>query len=514
MEIHTMASSILLAGRWEPSSEDHDVFSASDPLTGQDLKDTFPVSTWKDLERMADAAAGATRALRQVEPERIGRFLERLADLFEGEGDSITQLATRETALPLETRLRGIELPRTTGQLRAAARAARDQSSSSWRQPRIDAEANIRSVLEPLDGAVLVLGPNNFPLAFNAVSGGDFAAAIAAGNAVIAKAHPAHPGTSALLADCALRAIQETGMPEATLQCFFDAGHEDIARLIEHPSIAAVAFTGSERAGLAIKSVVDRVGKICSLEMSSLNPVVVFPELSDEDLDGFADQWSGSILMGSGQFCTKPGIAFVIGDDAQARRITDRMTARLSSSEDPVLLASGLVDALEAGLRLQQDAGAELICGGVRSDSAGFRFAPTLLYTNGTSFLEMPVSFQRELFGPAGLLVSCEDLDQLLLVLGALQGQLTCCLWTGSRPAEPAVYTEVMGHLRPLCGRLLENKMPTGVAVVDAMVHGGPFPATSHPGFTAVGLPESIRRFSARRCYDGMPESSLPTILR
>ena len=509
-----MISSILLAGRWESPSGSHDVFSASDPLTGRPLEETYPVSDWKQLERMADAAADATRALRRIEPDRVARFLERLADLLEAEGDSITELATRETALPLEPRLRGIELPRTTGQLRAAAAAARDESAAGWRQPRIDAETNIRSVLEPLDGAVLVLGPNNFPLAFNAVSGGDFAAAIAAGNAVIAKAHPAHPGTTALIADCGLRAIQETGMPEATLQCFFEARHEDIARLIEHPAMAAVAFTGSERAGLAIKSVVDRVGKICSLEMSSLNPVVVFPDLSEEDLDGFADQWSGSILMGSGQFCTKPGIAFVIGDDVQARRITDRMADRLSASEDPVLLASGLLDALEAGLRVQQDAGAELICGGVRSDSPGFRFAPTLLHTNGTSFLEMPVSFQRELFGPAGLLVSCEDLDQLLRALGALQGQLTCCLWTGSRSAEPSLYTEVLDQLRPLCGRLLENKMPTGVAVVDAMVHGGPFPATSHPGFTAVGLPESIRRFTARRCYDGMPESSLPAILR
>ena len=509
-----MTRSILLAGRWECPSESQGTFSAHDPLTGAALADSFPVSGWDTLDRMAEAAVDATRELRRVEPERIGRFLDRMADLIESEAETITELAARETALPLETRLQGIELPRTTGQLRAAARAARDVSQASWRQPRIETEMNIRSVLEPLAGAVLVIGPNNFPLAFNAVSGGDFAAAIAAGNAVIAKGHPAHPGTTALLADCALRALQETGLPEATLQCFFDAEHGDIARLIEHPAIAAVAFTGSERAGLAIKSVVDRVGKTCSLEMSSLNPVVVFPGLSDEDLDDFADQWSGSILMGSGQFCTKPGIAFVIGDDAEARRLTERIASRFAESAPPVLLASGLLDSLEAGLRVQQDAGAELICGGARGAAPGFRFEPTLLHTNGSSFLEMPVSFQRELFGPAALLVSCEDLDQLLRALGALTGQLTCCMWTGSTPAEPAVHAAVMEQLRPLCGRLLENKMPTGVAVVDAMVHGGPFPATSHPGFTAVGLPESIRRFAARRCYDGMPESALPAILR
>ena len=298
------------------------------------------------------------------------------------------------------------------------------------------------------------------------------------------------------------------------VQCFFDAAHEDIHRLVEHPAISSVAFTGSEHAGLSIKEVADRSGTLCSLEMSSLNPVVVFPGLDDSELDGFIEQWSGSILMGSGQFCTKPGVAFVVGDESLGRRINEGMTARFAAVEDPVLLATNLLDSLDSGVRIQQDAGAELVCGGMRSTADGFRYLPTLLFTNGQSFLEMSTSFQRELFGPAALLVLCRDEAQLQQALSTLNGQLTCCMWTGSGSVDPALHARIMDRLRPLCGRLLENKMPTGVAVVDAMVHGGPYPATSHPGFTAVGLPESIRRFAARRCYDGMPESALPSILR
>ncbi|MEE2681508.1 MAG: aldehyde dehydrogenase family protein [Planctomycetota bacterium] len=509
-----MTEPLRVDGRWESSESGHRSFQSCDPCTGVHHPELFPVSSWRDLERMAEAASVAARELRTVDPLRIGRFLEHFADLIERDAERITTTAASETGLPAETRLLGIELPRTTAQLRAAAEAARDCTQASWRQPRIDEASNIRSILEPLGGAVLVIGPNNFPLAFNAISGGDFAAAIAAGNPVISKGHPAHPMTTLLLARCAVEALEESGLPAATVQCFFDADHEDIHRLIEHPAVSSVAFTGSERAGLSIKTIADRSGTLCSLEMSSLNPVVVFPDLGDDEIESFIEQWSGSILMGSGQFCTKPGVAFVIGDEELGRRITEGMTRRLSSIDPPVMLAESLLDALDAGIRIQQEAGAELICGGSRSPADGFRYSPTLLLTNGQSFLEMPVSYQRELFGPAALLVLCNDSAQLERVLGTLSGQLTCCMWTGADSVDERLRASITDRLRPLCGRLLENKMPTGVAVVDAMVHGGPYPATSHPGFTAVGLPESLRRFAARRCYDGLRESALPSMLR
>ena len=505
-------SPILLAGDWISSDSKGPVFQAFSPENGETLPQRFPVSGWTDLEAMATASIEATRALATIDPERIGRFLERFAECIEADADRLTKTASLETGLPQPTRLAAVELPRTTDQLRQAARAARDVSSTSWRRPLIDHEANIRSCLEPLGGAVLVMGPCNFPLAFNGISGGDFAAAIAAGNAVIVKAHPAHPETTRCLAESARIALEDTGMPPATVQCFFHAEHEDIARLIEHHAIAAVGFTGGEQAGRSIKSVADRSGTIVSLEMSSLKPVVLLPGADEDGLEAFSEAWSGSILLGSGQFCTKPGICFVI-DESVAQGLADRTVTHLAGTDSSLLLTSAIVDGLESGVRLQQDAGAILLTGGLPVDEAGWRFQPTLLMTNGTGFLEMPDSMQHELFGPAALIVACEDRAELLACLRSLGGQLTGCLWGDEQAMRGDVALDVRAALRPKCGRLLENKMPTGVAVVSSMVHGGPFPATSHPGFTAVGMPGALQRFAALRCYDGVDESRLPAIL-
>ena len=503
---------ILMAGNWTSCGADDPTFQSFNPISGDALPERFPITAWPDLESMATASIDASRALAHVDPERIGRFLERLAECIEADADRLTQTASLETGLSQPTRLASVELPRTTDQLRQAARAARDVSPSGWRRPVIDHQTNIRSCFEPLGGAVLVMGPCNFPLAFNGISGGDFAAAIAAGNPVIVKAHPAHPETTRCLAEAVVTALEDTGMPPATVQLFYHAEHEDIARLIEHHAIAAVGFTGGEQAGRAIKSVADHAGKIVSLEMSSLNPVVLLPGCDESGLESFAEAWSGSILLGSGQFCTKPGLCFLI-DESVARNLADRTVAHLSGTESCLLLTSQIVDGLESGVRMQQDAGAILLTGGLPVEDAGWRFQPTLLMTNGPSFLEMPDSMQRELFGPAALIVACENKAELLACLRSLGGQLTGCLWGDEDAHGGEVAREVRSTLRSKCGRLLENKMPTGVAVVPSMVHGGPFPATSHPGFTAVGMPGALQRFAALRCYDGVEESRLPAIL-
>jgi NADP-dependent aldehyde dehydrogenase len=461
---------------------------------------------------MAEAAEVAARELVEIEPERIARFLDHYADLIEANSQQICETASSETALPADTRLAGIELPRTTGQLRQAANAARDISPSGWSMPCVDVDSNIRSRFEPLGGAVLVIGPNNFPLAFNAISGGDFAAAIAAGNPVIAKGNPAHPETTRLLANAARTAVQEVGLPAGMVQCFFHAPPEDIARLIAHPALSSVAFTGGKTAGLAIKAAADLVGKTAYLEMSSLNPVVLMPDAAAAGLGEFAEQWAGSIRLGSGQFCTKPGLCFIVGEDT-AEALGDAVARNFNVAGDAVLLTSGLVDELDQGVRVQQDSGAILVAGGVRPEEPGFRYPPTLLLSNGSTFLEMPDSMQRELFGPAAMVVACRDEDQLCSALRSLGGQLTACIWTTGDSGCEGLFERVRSILRPICGRLLENKMPTGVAVVESMVHGGPFPATSHPGFTSVGIPASMRRFAALRCYDGVPSSHLPAPL-
>ena len=204
-------------------------------------------------------------------------------------------------------RLADVELPRTTNQLRQAAAAARE---GSWAMPTIDTKTSVRSCLAAL-GPVVVFGPNNFPLAFNGVSGGDFAAAIAAGNPVIAKAHPSHPGTCQLLAEAALAAAEQTEMPSGTVQMVYKMSRDVGCRMAADPRVAAIGYTGSRAGGLALKEVCDRQGKPAYLELSSINPVVVLPGALGERGDQLAEEYAGSCLLAAGQFCTSPGFALL-----------------------------------------------------------------------------------------------------------------------------------------------------------------------------------------------------------
>ena len=264
---------ILLDGRWQPASEPIDQFRAINPATAAVIEDrSYPVSGWSDLAALLQAGRRAAATMATLSSERIADFLDTYATCLEQRAGALVEAAHIETGLPRKPRLAQVELPRTTGQLRQAAAAVRE---GSWRRATIDSAANIRSWLAPLGGPVVVIGPNNFPFAFNGVAGGDMAAAIAAGNPVIAKAHPGHPHTSMLLAEAALEAIQATQMPPATVQMFFHTSPELGLRLVSDPDTAAVAFTGSRAAGLALKAAADQAGRPIYLELSSLNPIFV-----------------------------------------------------------------------------------------------------------------------------------------------------------------------------------------------------------------------------------------------
>ena len=250
---------ILVDGQWVAARQPTGSFHAFAP--GQRLELTehaYPISGWDDLEAMLAAGKRAAAQMAKLSGHQIAAFLEAYADAIEARAESLIQTAHRETGLPVEPRLRNAELPRTTGQLRQGAKAARE---GSWARPTIDTANNLRSIHGPLGGPVLVFGPNNFPFAFNGVAGGDFVAALAAGNPVIAKAHPAHPQTSLLLAQAAHEAAQATGLPAAAVQMFYRTGSELGLRLVADLRTAAVAFTGSRSAGMAIKAAADAAGK-------------------------------------------------------------------------------------------------------------------------------------------------------------------------------------------------------------------------------------------------------------
>ena len=501
---------ILLAGEWVDGPTESPTFQPFNPSTGQPIERDFPITPLAQLEQMAMAGASAAEDMEEVDPDRIGDFLDVYADILEANRDDICAAAHEETGLPLDTRLKAIEFNRMTNQLRQAAVAARDVSATSWRQPLIDEDTNIRSGMGPLGGAVFIIGPNNFPLAFNAISGGDFAAAIAAGNPVIAKGHPLHPETSRRLADCALNALGKVGLPPATVQFFHHCSPEDGKALLEHPAVSALAFTGSKASGLALKAVADAKGKPACLELSSVNPVFFLPGSIAERGEDIAGEWAGSITLGGGQFCTSPGIGFAIGADAA--RLAEGVGNQFADSQEHVLFSDSLVTELNQGIELMQQAGAELLCGGRASDAPGFRWPATLLRVDGDTFERNYEVLSAERFGPAALLVELADLEQGLRIAARLEGQLTATIYAGGGDDE--AFDALAGPLRVRCGRFLQNKMPTGVAVVDSMVHGGPYPATGHPGFTAVGLPTSVVRFAMRRCWDGMSSDRLPAWLR
>src|SRR6187551_1242896 len=296
---------VLIAGEWRQAANPAGSFAAIDPSTGKTLPEAFPVSGTEDVAAAFRAAADAVVALRAVPVENIARFLEDYAARIEAAADALVERAARETGLPAAPRLSKVELPRTTGQLRQGAAAARDRS---WTLATIDTKANLRSYYGPMGGPVIVFGPNNFPFAFNSVAGGDFVAAIAAGNPVIGKANTGHPGTSKLLAELALAAARAAGLPAGMVQLVYRTPPDVGYVLVSDPHVAATGFTGSKNAGLKLKEAADRAGKPIYLEMSSTNPVFILPRALDERGAAIAKELFDSCAMGAGQFCTRPGI--------------------------------------------------------------------------------------------------------------------------------------------------------------------------------------------------------------
>ncbi len=499
---------VLIAGQWR-TAKFNSTFRAENPATGEKLPDEFPVSVWADCDDALAAAAGAAIILRTTTPEQIAKFLTRFAERIEARKTELVEIAHAETGLPKAPRLAGVELPRTTGQLRQAAAAAIE---GSWALPTIDTKLNIRSLLAPL-GPVWVFGPNNFPFAFNSVAGGDFAAAIAAGNPVIAKANTSHPGTSRLLAEEAFAAVTETGVPPATVQLIYRTNHADGERLAADPRIGALAYTGSRSAGLKLKAAADQAGKPIYLELSSVNPVLILPGALAERGAKLAEEFTGSCLTGTGQFCTSPSLIVLFAGAA-----TDQFIAaakqKLEATSPTPLLSAGVQRSLDESVKTLCAAGAELVCGGSPLPAPGFRFANTLLLVSGKKFLASPEQLQTEAFGNASLVVVARDENEVRKIIEHLEGNLTGCVYSDTRGSDDARYGQLAPILRSRVGRLLNDKMPTGVAVSSAMNHGGPFPATGHPGFTAVGIPASLRRFAALHCYDNVRPQRLPAALQ
>ena len=499
---------IFVAGEWVDAASTGE-FTAENPSTGEQLPEAFPISSWRDCDRALDAAAVAARILRGVSADTLAAFLESYAAAIEADVETIVRTAHMETGLAIKPRLADVEIPRTTTQLRQAAAAARE---GSWQAAVLDTRANVRSHFAPI-GPIVVFGPNNFPFAFNGVSGGDFAAAIAAGCPVLAKAHPLHPATSRLLASCAHRALAASGLPPGTAQMLYNVSNEDGLRLVGDRRIGASSFTGSRSGGLRLKAAADAAGKPMYLEMSSLNPVVLLPGAVAERSEHLITELVDSCLAAAGQFCTSPNLILAVAGGA-TEELASKLAEALRARPSAPLLSRGGVEGLDAGVQSLVSAGAEVVTGAAVVTGEGFCYQNTLLRVSGEGFLAEAEALQREAFGNATTIVVARNLPELIEVIERLEGNLTGSIYSGTTGADDAIYAGVAEALRPRVGRLLNDKMPTGVALSPAMNHGGPFPSTAHPGFTSVGIPRAIQRFGALQCYDNVRDDRLPPALR
>lgn len=501
---------VLIGGQWRAADAPTGSFRAEDPTRAEAIGPAFPISGADDVEAALDAAASIAGELAAVPPERIADFLERYAAAIDADADTLVTLAAAETALPAEPRLRSVELPRASGQLRQAARAVREHS---WTDPVIDTTSGLRAHRAPLGKPVLVFGPNNFPFAFNAIAGSDFASAIAARNPVIAKAHPSHPATSRRLAELAHEAVLASGLPPASVQMLYHFDNAIGAALASDARIGAIGFTGSRAGGLALKTAADSAGVPIYAEMSSVNPVFLLPGALAEDADALASAFFTSCTMGSGQFCTNPGIV-IVPKDAAGDAFVASATRQFADASPRVLFSRGVQDSLIRAVKAVTSAGATVLAGGATGDEAGYRFQPTLLSVDGNAFLNNAGALQTEAFGPVSLLVRVDGADDFARVAKAFEGNLTGTMYRAADGSDDVLWQAIARHLRARVGRLIANRMPTGVAVSPAMNHGGPFPSTSNAGFTAVGMPSAIHRFTALHSYDNVPDALLPADLR
>lgn len=489
------------------------IFRGVNPATGELLEPTFPSAQAEDVERAVTLAVAAAPVWAQLAGAERERFLRTIAANLEAKIDDLVQRAALETALP-EERLRG-EIGRTCTQLRLYGAAA---GRGDWLDARIETaqpdrapwpRPDHRSMLRPL-GPVVVFGASNFPFAYS-VAGGDTASAFAAGCPVIVKAHPAHPGTSELVGRLILHAVRACGLPEGSFSLLFDAGWGIGQALVRHPGVKAVGFTGSLKGGRALADLAAARPEPIPVyaEMGSINPVFILPGALAERGAALVDGLHASAMTALGQFCTSPGL-IVLERSAAAEQFVQALAARLAATAAGVMLSPGIAQAFHGSTeRRSWQPGVRSLVRAAGSGSG--RAAPWWFETEALNFLANH-ALSEEIFGPSGLVVWCRHRAELEQVARQLEGSLTASLHAGKE--ETAGARELVAVLAAKAGRLILNGWPTGLEVSSAIVHGGPYPATSDGGrSTAVGT-RALTRWARLVCYQNFCDELLPPELQ
>jgi alpha-ketoglutaric semialdehyde dehydrogenase len=487
-----------------------DSFLAFDPVKGVSIEPPFYTV---DTQQIADACQSAQAAFdpyRATGDQQRAAFLETIAQQILALGDSLIVRAMAESGLP-RVRLEG-ERGRTIGQLKLFADLLR---GGSWQDVRIDSalperqppRPDLRMRLIGL-GPVAVFGASNFPLAFS-VAGGDTASALAAGCPVVFKAHPAHPGTSELVGRAIRQAAQICQIPAGVFSLLTGVGNGIGEALVRHPAIQAVGFTGSRQGGLALMAIAAARQQPIPVyaEMSSINPMFLLPRALAGRAAEIAGGFAAALTMGVGQFCTNPGLVLGLrGTDFE--RFCDSAAQALAGAQASAMLTPAIAGNYRRGVHaLENHAEVSRLAGGAQDEGKG---GPALFVTTGAAFLADRV-LSDEIFGPAALLIACENMAQMRWIAESLDGQLTATLQMDEGDFEAA--STLLPILERKVGRILANGFPTGVEVVSAMVHGGPFPATSDSRSSSVGT-LAINRFLRPVSYQNLMQPLLPAVLR
>ena len=494
------------------SAKSNKTFQAFSPALNSFLEDKFSLATETELEYVLQLANKAFPVYRDVPAVKRAAFLDAIAEEIMALGDVLIERCSAETALPA-ARITG-ERARTCNQLKMFAQLLRD---GWWVDARIDTaqperqplpKSDIRRMLIPI-GPVAVFGASNFPLAFS-TAGGDTASALAAGCPVVVKAHSSHPGTNELVSSAIIKAARKTGMPEGVFSSVY-LSHDDVVKLVQHPAIKAVGFTGSRDVGMILfHAAIGRFEPIpVYAEMSAVNPVILLEGALQTKGEKIAKDLAGSITLGVGQFCTNPGLVLAIENDASRKFLTS-LADEIAATTPASMLNRNICRAYNEGVKTRQAKAKVLATASKQANTERYEAQPVVHTADAATFLAGR-ELSEEIFGPASLVVLCKDEAELKSVLQSLEGQLTATVHATA--ADEKAVASVVGMITQKAGRVIYGGYPTGVEVCHSMQHGGPFPSTTDGRSTSVGT-AAIYRFVRPVAFQDFPDHLLPEPLR
>ena len=488
-------------------------YTTFNPLLNIENENEFVEASTEEINEAVFLASDAYIAYNQKSGKEKAAFLNAIADNILALDDTLIQTYCSESGLP-EGRAKG-ERGRTMGQLRAFAALLEE---GSWVDATIDTaipdrspapKPDLRKMLVPL-GPVVVFGASNFPLAFS-TAGGDTAAALAAGCPVIVKSHPMHAGTGELVASAIIKAAEATGMPNGVFSNLNSSGIEVGVQLVKHPQVKAVGFTGSIVGGRALFDLAAQRDEPIPVfaEMGSINPVIILPEALRNRAVELAKTYAGSITVGSGQFCTNPGLLLGIAGEALTQFVQN-LSDEIVRIEPSCMLHPKIVGAYEKNKQTAIDQSGLVVAADYGSEVNVNYARQAVVTVEGKTFLEN-TKLHHEVFGPFSMVVQCKDAAELQEIINNLEGQLTGTIISDTN--EIAKYPQVITALQNRVGRIIFNGVPTGVEVCPSMQHGGPYPASTDSRFTAVGT-QSIKRWVRPFSFQNWPDDLLPNELK